>query len=96
MILKRTEKPDEVLKGEAEPVEQVSKPMRELEEIHTLFDALGVPEGFAADRLARWFERKVTGNRANGHQASCQCQMCSEDRIVQRVLQDLREPKGGV
>lgn len=75
--------------------EQGMQPMRELDEIHKIFDALGVPEGFAADRIVKWFGHKVVANRANGHQDSCQCQLCCEDRIVRRVFRKLRDPKVG-
>lgn len=67
--------------------------IRELDEIHKLFDALGVESGYAADRLRRWFERKVTLLRANGHVDSCQCQFCCEDRVVRRAYQKLRNGK---
>ena len=64
--------------------------MRELKEVHAVFDALGVEKGYAADRLAAWFRRKIVSFRANGHTDSCQCGICGENRVVQGVLRDLR------
>ena len=64
--------------------------MRELEEIHALLDTIGAPEGYAGDRLVRWFDHKQTMMRANGHPDSCQCQTCTEARALKKMLQQLR------
>lgn len=66
--------------------------MRELDEIHALLDTLGAPEGYAADRLLKWFEHKRIMYRANGHPDSCQCQTCCETQALKKALQALRGP----
>lgn len=67
--------------------------IRELDELHKLFDALGVGPGYAADRLHNYFQHKLVAFRANGHQDSCQCQTCCEARLIARTFQSLRDVK---
>jgi hypothetical protein len=67
--------------------------IRELDEFHKLFDALGVGSGFAADRVHAWFQHKLLAFRSNGHSDGCQCQVCSEARLVAREYQRLRPIK---
>lgn len=90
-VFDEPDEPDEEPRAVADP--DLDGPVRELEEIHKVFDALGVPGGYAADRIRLWFQHKVISLRANGHQDSCQCQFCGEARVVDRALQKLRAPE---
>jgi hypothetical protein len=86
---------DEVKEINDQEGSEAEQELRELKEIHAIFDALGLKEGLAADRLVGWFRHKVTANRANGHQESCQCGICGEDRTIWRTFLRLRRPGGG-